>query len=224
MDLLGTGVRSEFLSTTFLKTKAVIPNNYVNNMADHVRPPSTTRTATTMPPKTTASTHSSKSKRKIKYKTTQKKEITPAAKLKRLFKSLCAQIDGGHFKNAVKTCDKSTGFSLVFQLSSVILNVTCVVLRIDPKDADALQAKLFLLLQSEQYSTALTLLEGLDSSTPHLYEKAYTLYRLQRESEAGEVLPHLKLEEAVSDVHGRGVAHLEAQIVSVALAMNTINH
>ena len=28
-------------------------------------------------------------------------------KLKRLFKSLCAQIDGGHLSNAVKTCDKS---------------------------------------------------------------------------------------------------------------------
>jgi hypothetical protein len=27
--------------------------------------------------------------------------------LKRLFTSLCAQIDGGHFKNAIRTCDKS---------------------------------------------------------------------------------------------------------------------
>jgi len=28
-------------------------------------------------------------------------------RLKRLFTSLCAQIDGGHFQNAIKTCDKS---------------------------------------------------------------------------------------------------------------------
>lgn len=28
-------------------------------------------------------------------------------RLNRLFTSLCAQIDGGHFNNAIKTCDKS---------------------------------------------------------------------------------------------------------------------
>jgi signal recognition particle subunit SRP72 len=33
-------------------------------------------------------------------------------RLKRLFTSLCAQIDGGHFNNAIKTCEKSV-FSLL---------------------------------------------------------------------------------------------------------------
>jgi signal recognition particle subunit SRP72 len=32
---------------------------------------------------------------------------------KRLFTALCAQIDGGHLANAVKTCDKSGFFSRV---------------------------------------------------------------------------------------------------------------
>ena len=39
---------------------------------------------------------------------TKAKQPLPAQEvLKRLFTSLCAQIDGGHFANAVKTCDKS---------------------------------------------------------------------------------------------------------------------
>jgi len=74
-------------------------------------------------------------------------------RLKRLFTSLCAQIDGGHFNNAVKTCDK--------------------ILRLDPKDADARQTKLFLLLQTEQYSAALSLIDSDDDRSHHAYERAY---------------------------------------------------
>ena len=36
-----------------------------------------------------------------------KQPLTLPERLKRLFTSLCAQIDGGHFPNAIKTCDKS---------------------------------------------------------------------------------------------------------------------
>jgi signal recognition particle subunit SRP72 len=97
------------------------------------------------------------------------------------------------------------------------------VLRIDPKDEDALQAKLFLLLQTEHYSAALTILEGLGGSDAHSYEKAYTLYRLQRESDAAELLPQLKVSDGSTGL-SRGIAHLEAQIVSVTLTMKAIDH
>ena len=35
-------------------------------------------------------------------------------RLSRLFTSLCAQIDGGHFNNAIKTCDKSMFLKCLF--------------------------------------------------------------------------------------------------------------
>ncbi|KAH8110496.1 hypothetical protein DFH11DRAFT_771088 [Phellopilus nigrolimitatus] len=135
---------------------------------------------------------------KIQVKSRQKpaanKQISQAEKLKRLFRSLCAQIDGGHFKNALKTCDK--------------------ILRVDPKDFDALQSKLFLLLQTEQYNTALTLLESLDDPASRDFERAYALYRLHRETEAADVLSHLKGAQQASGVQDqdRGVMHLEAQL------------
>jgi signal recognition particle subunit SRP72 len=40
-------------------------------------------------------------------KTSPKPPLGVPERLSRLFTSLCAQIDGGHFNNAVKTCDKS---------------------------------------------------------------------------------------------------------------------
>ena len=89
----------------------------------------------------------------------------------------------------------------------------CTVLRIDAKDADASQAKLFLLLQTEQYSAALDLLQGLGAVARHEFERAYALYRLRRESEAKEVLSHMKNAQPASGVNDRGIAHLEAQLV-----------
>ena len=44
---------------------------------------------------------------KQRQRTTPKQPLPVADRLKRLFTSLCAQIDGGHFANAIKTCDKS---------------------------------------------------------------------------------------------------------------------
>jgi signal recognition particle subunit SRP72 len=40
-------------------------------------------------------------------KGTVKPPLPVPERLKKLFTSLCAQIDGGHFTNAIKTCDKS---------------------------------------------------------------------------------------------------------------------
>ncbi|GLB38054.1 putative TPR-like repeat [Lyophyllum shimeji] len=119
-------------------------------------------------------------------KSVPKQPLSVPERLKRLFTSLCAQIDGGHFNNAIKTCDK--------------------ILRLEPNDIDANQTKLFLLLQAEQYDAALSFIENSDQ---HAFEKAYSLYRLQQEDEARQVLQEIKQQEGEED---RGVLHLEAQL------------
>ncbi len=95
-------------------------------------------------------------------------------------------------------------------------------MRLDPHDGDALQTKLFLLLQTDQYAAALAMTEALagpSSDTEsdrdgHLFEKAYSLYRLHREEEATEVLRGVKEKsEAAGKEVDRGILHLEAQLV-----------
>ncbi|KDQ28488.1 hypothetical protein PLEOSDRAFT_50674 [Pleurotus ostreatus PC15] len=115
-----------------------------------------------------------------------KQPLPTSERLKRLFTSLCAQIDGGHFSNAIKTCDK--------------------ILRLEPTDPDARQTKLFLLLQTEQYDAALELINSGKDEIRYAFERAYSLYRSQRESEAAEQL------EALGEGGHRGVVHLEAQL------------
>jgi signal recognition particle subunit SRP72 len=106
-----------------------------------------------------------------------------------LFTSLCAQIDGGHFNNAIKTCDK--------------------ILRLEPNDGDALQTKLFLLLQTDQYNAALSLIGACGDHSSYAFERAYSFYRLQREAEAAEALSVVKQKEGEEE---RAVLHLEAQL------------
>ncbi|KAG5719390.1 Signal recognition particle 72 kDa like protein [Termitomyces sp. T112] len=118
-----------------------------------------------------------------------KPEASTAERLRRLFTSLCAQIDGGHFANAIKTCDK--------------------ILRLAPADADAHKTKLFLLLQTEQYDAALALLADDDDGHGHEFEHAYALYRLQREEEATALLDQVTRQRGEDD---RGVMHLRAQM------------
>lgn len=87
------------------------------------------------------------------------------------------------------------------------------VLRLQPNDADAMQTKLFLLLQTEQYDTALSLI---GSGNGHDFESTYSLYRLQREADAEAGLKTLKATHDGQDEdsqEARGVLHLEAQLV-----------
>ena len=89
-------------------------------------------------------------------------------------------------------------------------------MRVDPKDQDALQTKLFLLLQTEQYVQALTLIDDTNKQNGQeenvfLFEKAYTLHRLHQEEDATGVLKVLK--EGGDEEENRGVVHLEAQLV-----------
>ncbi|KAG8952443.1 hypothetical protein FRC04_004503 [Tulasnella sp. 424] len=111
--------------------------------------------------------------------------------LKRHFNSLSAQIDGGHFKNAIKTCNK--------------------ILRLVPDDKDALDSKLFLLIQTDQYEAALELIKELPgpSDSAHLFEQAYLLYRLQKEDEAAEMV---KRAQEAGEYEPRALSNLEAQI------------
>ncbi|KAF5374696.1 hypothetical protein D9615_008926 [Tricholomella constricta] len=138
------------------------------------------------PAATSSATTSRHKGKESARKTTPKQALSVAERLKRLFTSLCAQIDGGHFHNAIKTCDK--------------------ILRLEPNDADANRTKLFLLLQTEQYDAALSLI---DKNGQHAFEQAYSLYRLQHEGEAKKVLEEIRQEKGDTD---RGVVHLEAQL------------
>ncbi|KIK62501.1 hypothetical protein GYMLUDRAFT_58254 [Collybiopsis luxurians FD-317 M1] len=157
-----------------------------------------------MPPK--ASSAASKAKysspgKAFRGKGKKTSDTLPSAeRVKRLYSSLVAQIDGGHWKGAEKTCDK--------------------ILRIDPNDSDARQTKLFILLQREDYVKALELTDDASSTLSDseavsvqdkLFEKAYTLYRMKQESEAQRVLEQIK-ESARGVEEERGVLHLEAQL------------
>ncbi|KAG8749838.1 hypothetical protein FRC12_013202 [Ceratobasidium sp. 428] len=115
-------------------------------------------------------------------------------RVKQLFKSLCAQIDGGHLANAIKTCDK--------------------ILRLTPEDADLLQTKLYLLLQTDQYPRALEIVDSMSggagsSKSSSDLEKAYILYRMHKEKEAKAIVDESKGKE---DASKDGFAHLEAQL------------
>ncbi|KAJ7093438.1 hypothetical protein B0H15DRAFT_832327 [Mycena belliarum] len=111
--------------------------------------------------------------------------------LKRLFTTLCAQIDGGHHASAIRTCDK--------------------ILRLAPADPDALQTKLFLLLTTDQAAAAIALIEALNAEgTTELgysFERAYALYCLQKKDDARAALA-----QEAPGVDERGVQHLEAQL------------
>ncbi|KAI0077236.1 hypothetical protein K474DRAFT_1662016 [Panus rudis PR-1116 ss-1] len=139
-----------------------------------------------MPPKAPVGKPVTKTTQGQPKKKTPKQPLPVSDRLKRLFSSLCAQVDGGHFANAIKTCDK--------------------ILRLAPDDTDALQTKLFLLLQTERYGDALALI---DAQPQFAFEKAYSLYRLHQEDEAAEMLRLIKAEKGEDD---RGVIHLEAQL------------
>lgn len=87
------------------------------------------------------------------------------------------------------------------------------VLRLDPSDRDALRTKLFLLLQTEQYDPALALIAEINEQRS--FERAYALYRTQREQDAAQVLDEIK--NNGKEAEQRGAMHLEAQLVSVLL-------
>ncbi|CAG7854707.1 SubName: Full=Uncharacterized protein {ECO:0000313/EMBL:CCA66392.1} [Serendipita indica DSM 11827] len=111
-------------------------------------------------------------KRKVPQKNTKYKKAPPKPALskeekqRRYFGSLCDQLEGEHLANALKTTKK--------------------LLALDPADEEALQTQLFLLLKSSQYSEALKVTDA--NPEQFGFERAYALYRLQREQEAYELL------------------------------------
>jgi len=64
-------------------------------------------------------------------------------------------------------------------------------------------------LQTEQYDTALSIVDNGDSGNEHAFERTYALYRLHRELEA---VDGLKVIKEVNTADERGVSHLEAQL------------
>lgn len=93
------------------------------------------------------------------------------------------------------------------------------VLRLNPVDKDALQTKLFLLLQTERYDAALSLIADSTSGDgpDYTFEEAYAMYRLHREEEAATALGKIKR----SEKDHRGVLHLEAQLVRANCTLPT---
>ena len=81
-----------------------------------------------------------------------------------------------------------------------------------PQDQDALDSKLFLLIQTERYDEALDLIKEMPGTSAeyHAFEKAYLLYRLHKEAEASEVIESARQSGNVDE---RALTHLEAQIV-----------
>ncbi|ORX39803.1 hypothetical protein BD324DRAFT_615041 [Kockovaella imperatae] len=108
-------------------------------------------------------------------------------RLPTLYRGLTDQVNDGHFQNAIKTCRK--------------------ILSLDPKSQAAFQTLLFLHLQTDDYTSALDLVNATskaqDESTLQ-FERAYCLYRLHREKEALSMLE--------KGSKGRKELHLEAQI------------
>ncbi|VDC05675.1 unnamed protein product [Peniophora sp. CBMAI 1063] len=117
-----------------------------------------------------------------------KKLLSDSEKIKKLYATLVKQLDGAHFPNALRTTDK--------------------LLALDPNDADARQTQLFLLLQTDKYAQALDLLDHAPEGQDVAYERAYCLYRLQREEDADTALDELM----AAKPDDRGVQHLEAQL------------
>jgi signal recognition particle subunit SRP72 len=87
------------------------------------------------------------------------------------------------------------------------LPVADLVLSLDPTSASAFQTLLFLHLHTDEYASALAVLDSSSLASSLEFERSYCLYRLHREKEALKVLQK-------ASTSGRKVKHLEAQIVS----------
>ncbi|KAL1759015.1 hypothetical protein FB107DRAFT_258043, partial [Schizophyllum commune] len=135
-----------------------------------------------MPPPSKAKAPAKGGPAKSKKKAaTAKPPLSEPERIKKLFNSLVAQIADRHWKNAIKTCDK--------------------ILKLDPNDADALQAKIYAMMEADQHAGALDIL-----GPQHQYERAYSLYKLQREGEARKIL------DTITPQDDRSVLVLRAQI------------
>ncbi|KAI4519300.1 hypothetical protein K525DRAFT_241411 [Schizophyllum commune Loenen D] len=135
-----------------------------------------------MPPPSKAKAPAKGGPAKSKKKAaTAKPPLSEPERIKKLFNSLVAQIADRHWKNAIKTCDK--------------------ILKLDPNDADALQAKIYAMMEADQHAGALDIL-----GPQHQYERAYSLYKLQREAEARDIL------DTITPQDDRSVLVLRAQI------------
>lgn len=127
-------------------------------------------------------------------------------RLPKLYRALTDQVDDGYFENAIKTCKKSESSP------KLVCEAWCEwhflsVLALDASSQTAFQTLLFLHLQTDDYTSALSLLDHPSNEQSLDFERAYCLYRLHREKEALEVLKGLSEK-------GRKTDHLEAQIVS----------
>ncbi|KAH8086869.1 hypothetical protein HD553DRAFT_334603 [Filobasidium floriforme] len=132
-------------------------------------------------------------------------------RLKKLHAGLVDQINEGYLENAIKTCRK--------------------ILVLDPKSLPAFKTLLFLLLQTDQYPTALASFEEYhhansplnpspsDNADDFEFERAYCLYRLHRGDEALKMIERMESSSTNMSTmgyeteQGRKVGHLKGQIL-----------
>lgn len=139
------------------------------------------------------------------------KDPLPAEeRLPKLYRALTDQVEGSHFDGAVKTCKKSRHI-----LHSLRPELTLVVLSLDPTSSSAFQTLLFLHLHTDDYASALAVLDSSSLASSLEFERSYCLYRLHREKEALEILQK-------ASTTGRKVKHLEAQIVGIFIVQTDI--
>lgn len=96
-------------------------------------------------------------------------------------------------------------YNYIFLLLTLFLTQVSLVLALDPSDEDTLKARLWLLFKTSKYQDALELTEN-NAVSSFNFERAYALYRLQREDDAASLL-------ANADESDRAVLFLKAQIV-----------
>ncbi|KAL1411291.1 hypothetical protein Q8F55_002242 [Vanrija albida] len=118
---------------------------------------------------------------------TPRPPLSAAERLPKLYRALTDQVNDGYFDNAKQTCKK--------------------ILTLDPESTSAFQTLLFLHLHTDDYAAALELVTKPPSPAPPPleFERAYCLYRLNREREALDALV------AIPN-HSRRENHLEAQV------------
>ncbi|TXT13786.1 hypothetical protein VHUM_01153 [Vanrija humicola] len=138
-------------------------------------------------PKTKAAPVASAAAGKRSKVFTPRAPLSAAERLPKLYRALTDQVNDGYFDNAKQTCKK--------------------ILTLDPSSASAFQTLLFLHLHTDDYAAALELVTKppAPSPPPLEFERAYCLYRLNREREALEALV------AIPN-HSRRENHLEAQV------------
>ncbi|KAF9912534.1 hypothetical protein BX616_010314 [Lobosporangium transversale] len=94
-----------------------------------------------------------------------------------------------------------------------VLVVSDKILKIDPKDKDALHCKAITLIRLERYTDALTILNRQLDTSKFTFEKAYCLYRTNQLADGAQLIANKRKELPSSSQLSWDLRHLEAQML-----------